>query len=91
MNKQELKAMCLIAKKLDWNGKPAVEIIHTIWGMVIMKRHNELSALGDCNSFEDTLLSLPLWDKESLLKLRKQYKDYSMEEACMARMDYQIC
>lgn len=67
MNKSELKAMLSIAKKLDWNSRPVVEVTETISQMVWNKQSLELDTVGECDDFEDTLLSMSLWDKEVVL------------------------
>ena len=65
-NKAELKAMQLIAKKLNWH-KPVVETIETITKMVRNQQAMELDCAGECDDFEETLLSLALWDTDKIL------------------------
>ena len=70
MNKAELKAMLSIAKKLDWNGKPALEVIESINQMVLNQQSLELDTVGECFDYEETLLSIALWDKDKILSTR---------------------
>ena len=65
-NKAELKAMQLIAKKLNWH-KPVVETIETITKMVRNQQAKELDCVGECDDFEETLLSLALCDTDKIL------------------------
>ena len=64
-NKAELTAMQMIAGKLNWH-KPAVETIETICQMVKNQQALELDTIGECDDFEETLLSIALWDKEKI-------------------------
>ena len=64
-NKAELTAMQMIADKLNWH-KPAVETIETICQMVKNQQALELDTIGECDDFEETLLSIALWDKEKI-------------------------
>lgn len=66
MNKQELSAMCLIANKLGWNGKPACEVITNIKQMVLNQQSLELDTVGECDDEEETLLSIALWDADKI-------------------------
>ena len=71
-NKAELKAMQLIAKKLNWH-KPVVETIEAITKMVRNQQSLELDCIGECDDFEETLLSIALWDADKILST--QYID----------------
>ena len=64
-NKAELKAMQIIASKLNWN-KPAYETVETITKMVHNQQAMELDCVGECDDFEETLLSLSLWDADKI-------------------------
>lgn len=70
MNSFELKAMLSIAKKMDWNGKPAKMVIETIKQMIVTKQCQELAACGDCDGEEETLLSIALLERKKLWKLK---------------------
>jgi hypothetical protein len=65
-NKAELKAMQIIASKLDWQ-KPAYETVETITKMVRNQQALELDTVGECDDFEETLLSIALWNKDVIL------------------------
>lgn len=67
MNAAELRAMCLIANKLGWNGKPAIEIINKIHQMVLNQQALELDTVGECDDFEETLLSIATWDFDKII------------------------
>lgn len=64
-NKAELKAMQMIASKLNWH-KPAYETVETIYKMVCNQQALELDCVGECDDFEETLLSLSLWDADKI-------------------------
>jgi hypothetical protein len=66
MNQAELKALLLIVKKLGWNDKPALEAIETIQQMVRNQQSLELDTIGECDDFEETLLSMAHWDAEKV-------------------------
>ena len=70
MNKQELRAITLIAKKLDWNGRPVTDVMKEIKQMVCNQQCLELDTVGECDDFEETLLSIALWDKDHILSTR---------------------
>ena len=65
-NKAELKAMQMIASKLNWH-KPAGETIETITKMVMNQQALELDCVGETDDFEETLLSLALWDPDKIM------------------------
>lgn len=65
-NKAELKAMQMIASKLNWH-KPVDETVETITKMVKNQQSLELDTVGECDDFEETLLSLALWDKDKIV------------------------
>lgn len=64
-NKAELKAMQIIASKLNWN-KPVYETVETITKMVCNQQALELDCVGECDDFEETLLSMALWDADKI-------------------------
>ena len=64
-NKAELKAMQIIADKLNWH-KPVDETVETICKMVSNQQAMELDCIGECDDFEETLLSIALWDADKI-------------------------
>ena len=66
MNKSELKAINMIAEKLNWKNKPVVEVYETIKKMVRNQQALELDTVGECDDEEETLLSIALWDKDKI-------------------------
>lgn len=66
MNKQEFKAISMIAKKMNWQNKPVMEVCNTINQMVRNQQALELDTVGECDDFEETLLSIALWDKDKI-------------------------
>jgi hypothetical protein len=83
MNKAELRAITLIVKKLGWNDMPAVEAIPTIRKMVANQQALELDCVGECDDFEETLLSLALLDIDKIYSTQyvSSYTDMVMWEA----------
>jgi hypothetical protein len=65
-NKAELTAIQMIASKLNWH-KPVLETIGTITKMVRNQQSLELDCIGECDDFEETLLSIALWDKDKII------------------------
>lgn len=65
-NKQELKAMLIIADKLNWQNKPVTEMCWAINQMVKNQQALELDTVGECDDFEETLLSIALWDADKI-------------------------
>lgn len=66
MNKQEFKAIQTIANKMNWQHKPVSEVCDTIKKMVRNQQSLELDTVGECDDFEETLLSIALWDVEKI-------------------------
>ena len=66
MNKAELKAISTIADKLNWKNKPVMEVCETINQMVRNQQSLELDTVGKCDDFEETLLSIALWDMDKI-------------------------
>ena len=65
-NANELRAMQMIAGKLNWH-KPVDETVETITKMVWNQQSLELDCIGECDDFEETLLSMALWDVDKIL------------------------
>ena len=66
MNKQEFKAISMIARKMNWQNKPVVNVLETINQMVRNQQSLELDTVGECDDGEETLLSIALWDKDKI-------------------------
>ena len=66
MNKAEFKAISIIAEKLNWQNKPVDETVETISKMVSNQQSLELDCVGECDDFEETLLSMALWDSDKI-------------------------
>ena len=64
-NKAELAAMQMIASKMNWH-KPVDEVVKTICKMVSNQQALELDCIGECDDFEETLLSIALWDADKI-------------------------
>ena len=64
-NKAELVAMQMIADKMNWH-KPVDETVETICKMVSNQQALELDCIGECDGFEETLLSIALWDADKI-------------------------
>lgn len=67
MNKAELKAIQMIANKMSWQNKPVSETLDTIKKMVSNQQALELDTVGECDDFEETLLSIAIWDKDKVV------------------------
>ena len=65
-NKAELAAIQMIANKLNWQ-MPVWETLETINQMVRNQQALELDTVGECDDFEETLLSLALWNKDKIV------------------------
>jgi hypothetical protein len=63
MNHAELKAIISIANKLEWKSVD----FETIIQMVRNQQALELDTVGECDDFEETLLSIALWDKDKII------------------------
>ena len=66
MNKAELKAINMIAEKMDWQNKPVECVIETIKQMIRNQQALEIDTVGECDDEEETLLSIALWDKDKI-------------------------
>ena len=62
MNRAEFNAIMKIAKKLGWKSVN----FETISQMVRNQQALELDCIGECDDFEETLLSIALWDKDKI-------------------------
>ena len=78
-NKAELKAMLMIASKLNWQ-KPVDETVETVTKMVKNQQSLELDTVGECDDFEEALLSIALWDKDKIISTMyvSSYEDLVM-------------
>ena len=76
MNKAELTAICLIAEKMNWQNKPVMEVCETIKQIVRNQQALELDCIGECDDFEETLLSIATWDIDKIV-------------SCLYTWDYQ--
>ena len=66
MNRAEMKALLMIVKKLSWNDKPALQVIEAITQMVRNQQALELDTVGECDDFEETLLTMATWSSERI-------------------------
>ena len=57
--------MQMIADKLNWH-KPVDETVKTICKMVSNQQALELDCVGECDGFEETLLSMALWNADKI-------------------------
>lgn len=62
MNRAEFLAIMKIAKKLGWKSVN----FETISQMVRNQQALELDTVNECDDFEETLLSIALWDKDKI-------------------------
>lgn len=66
MNRQELKAINMIARKMNWQNKPVMECMKTINKMVRNQQALELDCIGECDDYEETLLSIATWNADKI-------------------------
>ena len=80
MNKQEFKAITIIANKMDWQQKPVSDVIESVKQMVRNQQALELDTVGECDDDEETLLSIALWDKDKITSIMyvSSYQDLVM-------------
>ena len=82
MNKAELKAINIIATKMNWMHKPVCETIETIKQMVSNQQALMMDTIGECDDFEDELLTLAIQDADKIIS-RLYVSDYfSLAEWC---------
>lgn len=76
MNRAEFKAILAIAKKLGWKSVN----FETISQMVRNQQALELDTVGECDGFEETLLSIALWDRDKIVSTMyvSSYEDLVM-------------
>lgn len=67
MNKNEFKAINMIAKKMNWQDKPVECVIETVNQMVRNQQALELDTVGECGDDEETLLSIALLDADKII------------------------
>lgn len=97
MNKQEFKAISMIAKKMNWQNKPVECVIETINQMVMNDQALGLDCCGECDDFEETLLSIALWDTDKIISCLYCW-DYTthteywhfLKEAGMSGMEFYV-
>ena len=66
MNKNEFKAINMIAKKMNWQNKPVCDVVETINQMVRNQQALELDTVGECDDYEETLLSIALCNADKI-------------------------
>ena len=82
MNKAEFKAINIIATKMNWMHKPVCETIETIKQMVSNQQALMMDTIGECDDFEDELLTLAIQDADKIVS-RLYVSDYfSLAEWC---------
>ena len=97
MNKAEFKAISMIAKKMDWQNKPVMEVCETINQMVRNDQALGLDTVGECDDYEDTLLSIAKLDIDKLVSCLYTW-DYTthtnywhfLKETGMSGMDFYV-
>ena len=97
MNKNEFKAISMIAKKMDWQNKPVMEVCETINQMVRNDQALGLDTVGECDDYEDTLLSIAKLDIDKLVSCLYTW-DYTthcdywhfLKETGMSGMDFYV-
>jgi len=67
MNKAEFKAINMIASKLGWQHKPVSEVVEVINQMVMNDQALSLDCCGECDDYEETLLSIATWDIDRIV------------------------
>lgn len=67
MNKAEFKAINMIANKLGWQHKPVSEVVEVINQMVMNDQALSLDCCGECDDYEETLLSIATWDIDRIV------------------------
>lgn len=97
MNKQEFKAISTIAKKMNWQDKPVEYVIETINQMVRNDQALGLDCCGECDDYEETLLSIATWDIDKIVSCLYTW-DYTthteywhfLKETGMSGMDFYL-
>lgn len=97
MNKAEMKAIQTIAEKMSWHNKPVCDVIETINQMVRNDQALGLDCCGECDDFEETLLSIATWDIDQIVSCLYCW-DYTthcsywhfLKETDMSGMDFHV-
>lgn len=97
MNKAEMKAIQMIAEKMSWHNKPVCDVIETINQMVRNDQALGLDCCGECDDFEETLLSIATWDIDQIVSCLYCW-DYTthcsywhfLKETGMSGMDFHV-
>lgn len=97
MNKAEMKAIQTIAEKMNWHNKPVCDVIETINHMVRNDQALGLDCCGECDDFEETLLSIATWDIDQIVSCLYCW-DYTthysywhfLKETGMSGMDFHV-
>jgi hypothetical protein len=97
MNKNEFKAISMIAKKMNWQNKPVECVIETINQMVRNDQALGLDCCGECDDYEETLLSMATWDIDKIVSCLYCW-DYTthteywhfLKETGMSGMDFYV-
>lgn len=97
MNKAEMKAIQTIAEKMSWYNKPVCDVIETINQMVRNDQALGLDCCGECDDFEETLLSIATWDIDQIVSCLYCW-DYTthcsywhfLKETGMSGMDFHV-
>ena len=69
MNKAELMAITKIANKMNWQKLPVERVVNTINQMVKCDQTRQIETFGFSDDFEESLLTMALWDKHRLEEL----------------------
>jgi len=97
MNKNEFKAISMIAKKMNWQNKPVECVIETVNQMVRNDQALGLDCCGECDDYEETLLSMATWDIDKIVSCLYCW-DYTthteywhfLKETGMSGMDFYV-
>jgi hypothetical protein len=97
MNKNEFKAINMIAKKMNWQNKPVECVIETVNQMVRNDQALGLDCCGECDDYEETLLSMATWDIDKIVSCLYCW-DYTthteywhfLKETGMSGMDFYV-
>lgn len=97
MNRNEFKAISMIAKKMDWQNKPVECVIETVNQMVRNDQALGLDCCGECDDYEDTLLSIATWDIDKIVSCLYTW-DYTthcdywhfLKETGMSGMEFHV-
>jgi len=97
MNKNEFKAIMLIASKMNWWNKSVECVIETINQMVMNDQALGLDCCGECDDYEETLLSIATWDIDKIVSCLycwdyQTHTDYwhFLKETGMSGMEFHV-